>query len=71
MEKNREPGSGIGMNILDIIFKNFECQFFGLKILKFFDVVPDPRSGNLGWKKIWFGIRNTGTYLPMLTSGIE
>jgi hypothetical protein len=26
-KKSIEPGSGIGMNIMDIIFENFEYQF--------------------------------------------
>jgi hypothetical protein len=46
MGKNQDPdqGSGSEMSIPDHISESLETIFV-LKILKFFDVVPDPRSG--------------------------
>ncbi len=42
--KNHDPDLGSGMNIPDHISESLET-IFGLKILKFFDVDPDPGSG--------------------------
>jgi hypothetical protein len=36
---------GSGMNIPDHIFESLETMFWGLKILKFFDVDANPGSG--------------------------
>jgi hypothetical protein len=42
--KNQDPYPGSGMNIPDHISESLK-QFFGLKILKFFDADPDLGSG--------------------------
>ncbi len=44
MEKNLDPYLASGMNIPGHVSESLEL-FFLLKILKFFDVDPDPRSG--------------------------
>ncbi len=36
----KNPETGSGMNIPDLIFENFAKVFVGLKILKFFDADP-------------------------------
>jgi hypothetical protein len=42
-KKNLDPDPGSGMNIPDHFAESLET-LFGLKILKFFDVDPDPGS---------------------------
>jgi hypothetical protein len=42
--QDSDPGFGYGMNIPDHISESLET-IFGLKILKFFDMDPDPGSG--------------------------
>ncbi len=46
MNKNQDPGSGSGMNILDHISESLETIFW-VKMLKFFDADAVPVSGNL------------------------
>jgi hypothetical protein len=42
--KNLDPDLGSGMKVQDH-FSECQKHFFGLKILKFFDAIPDPGSG--------------------------
>ncbi len=56
--KGKKSWSGSGMNNPDHNLQSLETIFLGLqKILKFFDT-------DSGWKKFWFGIRNTGFEAP-------
>jgi hypothetical protein len=41
----KKSRSGSGMNIPNHISESLETIFFGLKILKLFDVYPDPGFG--------------------------
>jgi hypothetical protein len=54
----KKSRSGSGLNIPDHISESLE-PYFGLKILKFFDVYPDPGSGifltlDPGWKNSYW-----------------
>ncbi len=44
MHRMELSASSAGMNILDLLFENPSCQFFGLKIHNFFDADPDAGS---------------------------
>ncbi len=68
-----DPGSGMGKTKKSrsrIIFPRAWKQFFGLKVLQFFDAFPDP-----GWKNLGSGInipvRNTVNDSSILDAGAD